>query len=187
MWFSRRYFPNILSLSRVPLGFVFLICFSATDVFKFFISLCILGAAFATDFIDGRLARRWRVQTRTGYYLDGLGDKTLYAALLLVIAREDRSQLLIAWSLIVRELILYAMRLVDNNVDTNIGRLKPFSWCYAFSIWAYFLSFLFTMWGKMLGATFPLIYVYYPIFGFAALLFALLHFTRFYSLMTKET
>jgi phosphatidylglycerophosphate synthase len=142
MHFRKREIPNLLSLSRILCAFVFVATFRASEEPRLFACTLLLGLAFATDFVDGRLARRFHCVTTTGYFLDGLGDKALYTSVLLVIGNEDRRQLPLIWALIVREMILYALRLLDQDRQRNITRLRPLSWCYAFSMWAYIAGFL---------------------------------------------
>src|SRR3954453_16910049 len=71
-----------------------------------------------------------------------LGDKALYTSVLLVIGNEDRRQLPLIWAHIVREMIRYALRLLDQDRQRNITRLRPLSWCYAFSMSDYIAGFL---------------------------------------------
>ena len=46
--------------------------------------------AAATDFIDGRLARRWEVTTKLGSFLDTTADKLLVSTALLGLLAVDR-------------------------------------------------------------------------------------------------
>src|SRR5438128_11941287 len=100
-----RHLPNVLSLSRIPIAAAFLITFSTREAAMFWSSMAVLAIALLTDVLDGRLARMWNTASTTGYFLDGLGDKVFYAAILLVIARENPAQTFLAWALIARELI----------------------------------------------------------------------------------
>jgi phosphatidylglycerophosphate synthase len=187
MRFSRRELPNFLSLSRVVFAFVFVAAFRADEQRQFLASTALLALAFATDFADGRLARRWDAVTKAGYFLDGLGDKVLYAAVLLVIGTEDPRQLALIWALISREMILYALRLLDHDRDLNITRLRPLSWCYAFSMWAYFAGFLSYTWLKIRYPEYSVFFSWYYICGYLALIVGVLHLTILFSMMTKST
>lgn len=182
-----RNIPNLLSLSRVFFGFAFVATFSVERRLCFLVATSMLAVAFATDFADGRLARRWNVATKTGYFLDSLGDKALYVAIYLVIGREDRTQLLLCWTLIAREMILYAMRLIDENRQHNIARLRFLSWCYAYSVWAYFAGFLTYEAGRAFCADCTPYSSAYPAFGYLALGVGAFHIAKLFSVMTKET
>ena len=184
---SLAWVPNALSLSRIPLGFVFVLTFDATDTNAFWFAIAVLTVGFATDFLDGRLARFLGTTTRTGYFLDGLGDKVLYAAVLIVISQQDRRQMVLAWMLIVRELLLYAARLIDPEADRNIAKFRFFSWAYALSIWAYFGTFLWSKWGALAGSPTFATSLISSVFGYLALTFGALHLSWLMSSMTKQT
>ena len=184
---SLAWVPNALSLSRIPLGFVFVLTFDASDTNAFWFAIAVLTLAFATDFLDGWLARFLETTSRTGYFLDGLGDKVLYAAVLIVISQQDRRQMLLAWMLIVRELLLYAARLIDPNTDRNIAKFRFFSWAYALSIWAYFGTFLWSKWGALAGSSTFATSSIPSIFGYLALAFGVLHLSWLTSNMTRQT
>ena len=50
------------------------------------VELVLLGICFATDAIDGRIARKCHMETRAGRYLDPLGDKVLFVPLAIAFA-----------------------------------------------------------------------------------------------------
>ena len=77
--------PIALTLGRivlVPLIIVFLISSSRVHVF---IAALIFIAASLTDWLDGRMARRWNQVTRLGTLLDPIADKLLVAAALVAL------------------------------------------------------------------------------------------------------
>lgn len=163
--------PNVLSLSRIPLAAAFVATYSVQADHTFWLAIGIMGAALITDVLDGRIARAWKIPTVTGYLLDGLGDKVFYAAILLVITREDPTQILLAWSLIARELIWYGLRAVDPNRQANIYYLRSFSVVYAFVIRAYFLCFFVIGWSHVSGRLIPNLIEYYGALGIIAAVF----------------
>jgi CDP-diacylglycerol--glycerol-3-phosphate 3-phosphatidyltransferase len=75
-----RDLPTLLSLSRL----VFAAGFVAAD--GALVRAGLIGIAGLTDLLDGFLARRWKVATRSGALLDPLGDHvfTLVATITLV-------------------------------------------------------------------------------------------------------
>lgn len=87
---------NILSLLRGPLALLFI------SENTFYRTLAIL-LAMITDSLDGYLARRYRLTSQLGAFLDPLMDKFFVFFILAVFIHEDRLQLWEALSLISRD------------------------------------------------------------------------------------
>ena len=72
------------------------------------------GAVFAvaaiTDYWDGYLARRWRLTTTLGSFLDTTADKLLVTGVLLALVAADRVSPWIAAIIIGRELVILGLR-----------------------------------------------------------------------------
>jgi CDP-diacylglycerol---glycerol-3-phosphate 3-phosphatidyltransferase len=66
--------------------------------------------AAATDWIDGRLARRWGVTSKLGSFLDTTADKLLVSGVLIALLAADRASAWIVALIIGRELILMGLR-----------------------------------------------------------------------------
>lgn len=66
--------------------------------------------AAATDWADGRLARRWGVTTKLGSFLDTTADKVLVTGVLIALVAVDRTSPWIAAVIIGREMILMGLR-----------------------------------------------------------------------------
>ena len=66
--------------------------------------------AAATDFLDGRLARRWQVTTKLGSFLDTTADKLLVSTTLLGLVAVDRASAWVAFVIIARELVILGLR-----------------------------------------------------------------------------
>lgn len=66
--------------------------------------------AAATDWVDGRLARRWGVTSRLGSFLDTTADKLLVSGVLIALLATDRVSPWIVGLIIGRELVLMALR-----------------------------------------------------------------------------
>lgn len=69
--------PNILSGFRLILAPVFLVLFIQDQIFWRALALVVFIIAAATDFIDGYIARRFKVESDLGVFLDPLADKFL--------------------------------------------------------------------------------------------------------------
>ena len=66
--------------------------------------------AAATDWFDGRLARRWGVTTKLGSFLDTTADKLLTTGGLLALVAVERASPWIALIIIGRELVIMGLR-----------------------------------------------------------------------------
>jgi len=85
--------------------------------------------AAATDWIDGRLARRWNVTSKLGSFLDTTADKLLVAGVLIALLGVDRVSPWIAALIIGREFVLMGLRGViasegDVMAPSMLGKLK---------------------------------------------------------------
>jgi CDP-diacylglycerol--glycerol-3-phosphate 3-phosphatidyltransferase len=85
--------------------------------------------AAATDWIDGRLARRWNVTSKLGSFLDTTADKLLDTGVLIALIGVDRVSPWIAALIIGRELVLMALRGViasegEVMAPSMLGKLK---------------------------------------------------------------
>jgi CDP-diacylglycerol--glycerol-3-phosphate 3-phosphatidyltransferase len=68
--------------------------------------------AAATDFFDGRLARRWKVTTKLGSFLDTTADKLLVCTALVGLVAVDRASPWVAFVIIGREFTILGLRAV---------------------------------------------------------------------------
>ncbi len=93
-------------------------------------AFAIAGALFAiaavTDFIDGRLARRWKQTTTLGTFLDTTADKLLVSGVLIALVSIDRVSAWIAFIIIGRELLILGLRGVVSATDGTV--VKPSVW-----------------------------------------------------------
>jgi len=66
--------------------------------------------AAATDWVDGRLARRWGVTTPLGAFLDTTADKLLVSTALIALVAVDRASPWVALIIIAREFTILGLR-----------------------------------------------------------------------------
>lgn len=112
--------PNKLTVLRVLL-IPFFVLFTLVDLvpgYSKYIAVLIFVVASLTDFLDGKIARKYNLVTNFGKFMDPLADKLLVCAALICLTAEG---LLPAWMVIViisREFIISGFRLVasDNGV-----------------------------------------------------------------------
>ena len=97
--------PNKLTIARVIMIPLFLICLYLNIGCGKYIAVGIFILASLTDLLDGKIARKYNLVTNFGKFMDPLADKLLVAAWIVII-------------IIAREFIISGFRLVasDNGV-----------------------------------------------------------------------
>jgi CDP-diacylglycerol--glycerol-3-phosphate 3-phosphatidyltransferase len=85
----------------------------------------VFAIAAVTDFVDGRLARRWNVTSPLGSFLDTTADKLLVSGALIALVAVDRASPWIAALIVARELVILALRGV---VASEGALLEPSIW-----------------------------------------------------------
>jgi CDP-diacylglycerol--glycerol-3-phosphate 3-phosphatidyltransferase len=112
--------PNKLTLFRVILipFFVFFLLAPWFEGYGNYIALVIFIAASITDFLDGRIARKYNLVTNFGKFMDPLADKLLVCSALICLIELDRLPAWIVIVIIAREFIISGFRLIasDNGV-----------------------------------------------------------------------
>ncbi len=82
---ARKHIPNLLTMLRLVLAAAFFVLLAMVDVkpkiglirAELIAAIVIFVIAAATDFLDGYLARRWKVVSRFGRVVDPFADKIL--------------------------------------------------------------------------------------------------------------
>jgi CDP-diacylglycerol---glycerol-3-phosphate 3-phosphatidyltransferase len=74
------------------------------------IAAIVFAVAAATDFLDGYLARRWRVTTTLGSFLDTTADKLLVSGALIALVDVGRASPWVAIIIIGREILILGLR-----------------------------------------------------------------------------
>jgi phosphatidylglycerophosphate synthase len=104
--------PNLLSLSRLPLGWVFWIALGNTPE-RGVLALGVMALAALTDVLDGAVARRRGVDTSgTGSWLDPICDKLFVAAVLAALHVQRGVPLWLLAMIVARELMQLPMVVV---------------------------------------------------------------------------
>ena len=77
---------------------------------SFTVAAVLFLVAAATDWFDGRLARRWGVATKLGSFLDTTADKLLVTTALIGLVAVDRASPWVALVIIAREFTILGLR-----------------------------------------------------------------------------
>ena len=86
----------------------------------------LFAIAAATDFFDGRLARRWKQTTTLGTFLDTTADKLLVSGVLVALVSVGRASAWIAFIIIGREVLIMGLRGAVSATDGTV--VKPSIW-----------------------------------------------------------
>jgi CDP-diacylglycerol--glycerol-3-phosphate 3-phosphatidyltransferase len=87
-----------------------LILLGPSDERAYVAAAFLFAAAALTDFVDGFLARRWKLTTTLGSFLDTTADKLLVSAALVALVDVDRASPWIAALIVGRELLILGLR-----------------------------------------------------------------------------
>ncbi len=149
---------NLLTISRIPLIILFAYFSIVNNIkqkpFIFFINIFILIIIGITDFLDGYLARKYKVTTKFGEYIDPLMDKIFFAIVFPVLAylagvNNEKIHLLILIFLIIifwiRDLIVTFLRIFAEKYNIKPGasmwgKIRTFSTFYIVILIYYFLQ-----------------------------------------------
>ena len=139
--------PNKLTIIRIVMVPLFMVSLMLTKAFDdvvinnvlYIVSAVLFGAAAITDFVDGKMARKYNLVTNFGKFMDPLADKFMVIGALIAAAYvydNLRLWLLITIAVTVfRELAVSGVRLVAVNSDNVViaaampGKIKTFSQC----------------------------------------------------------
>ncbi len=105
--------PNLLTLGRVGIVPFFVAAFWLPEPARHWAAFGLFALAGATDWLDGRIARRTGQVSDFGRFLDPVADKILVAAALVMLAAADRlsdAGVIAALVILVRELAVAGLR-----------------------------------------------------------------------------
>lgn len=80
--------------------------------------------ASLTDFIDGRVARKYNMVTDFGKMIDAISDKLLTNTLIVVLACEDMVDPIIAVIIIGRDIIVDSIKMLIGNKGKAVAAIK---------------------------------------------------------------
>ncbi len=95
-----------------------------------------------TDLLDGYLARRWSISSRTGAWLDPLADKLLVGAPVITMAVLDRFPIWAAAVILVREVVVTGLRIVLGRRGHSMPASRLAKWKTFAQLTAIFLYIL---------------------------------------------
>lgn len=125
--------PNKLTVIRMVLTPAFLVIFLTPFIpYHYFLGLAVYIAGCVTDFLDGKIARKYNLVTTFGKLADPVADKMLTTAALLALMDAGHCSLYIVFIVLTREFAVTSVRLAASAqgvvIPANIwGKLKTVS------------------------------------------------------------
>ena len=123
--------PNKISCVRIALLPVFIFFYLATFIpCNYLIAGIIFAIAAFTDFLDGKIARKYNLVTNLGKFLDPIADKILVIVAMLILVEDGRLPAWIPAIVVIREFIVSGYRLVAVEKNGKViaasiwGKLK---------------------------------------------------------------
>ena len=125
--------PNKITFSRILLSFLIIIIllfpFDASGIelpklfidesividLKYIVAGVLFIVASLTDFVDGRLARKYNMVTDLGKMLDAIADKVLVNSVLIILASSGFISPIITVVIIVRDSIVNSIKMVAGS------------------------------------------------------------------------
>ena len=112
--------PNKLTIVRIIMipFFVFFLLAPYFEGYGNYIALVIFIVASLTDFLDGKIARKYNLVTNFGKFMDPLADKLLVCSAMICLIQTGQLAAWIVVIIIAREFIISGFRLIasDNGV-----------------------------------------------------------------------
>ena len=102
----------------------------------------LFALAAATDYLDGRLARRWGVTTPFGSFLDTTADKLLVSGALIALVAVERASPWLAAVIVGRELAILGLRAAVATTGTVVQPSLLGKWKAAIQFAAIILAIL---------------------------------------------
>jgi len=128
----------------------------------------LFAVAAVTDFIDGRLARRWKRTTQLGAFLDTTADKVLVSGVLIALVSVGLASAWVSFIIIAREIVVFGLKGVASAAEgsvvppsvlgkakTNLQFLAIFVaivhpdvvlWSHALDAWLMWAAAILTVW-----------------------------------------
>jgi len=104
--------PTWLTLLRILMIPVLVLVFYLPYKWTHFAATAVFGLAAITDWLDGWIARRWRMDSAFGAFLDPVADKLMVAVALILIVQGHPTPWMAFWAAVIigREIAVSALR-----------------------------------------------------------------------------
>lgn len=125
----KRHLPNFLTLGRLVLVPPIVILLFFPGKLPSAVAGVLFLIASLTDFFDGFIARRFKVESSFGRFLDPIADKVLVTSALIMLIQLGRVSAWVVMLIITREVAVSALRAITKTWNTTLqpspaGKLK---------------------------------------------------------------
>lgn len=119
--------PNILCYLRILMVGLFLYIYNtATNQNDYYMAMFVVMIAGITDFLDGRIARKFNMITDLGKVIDPVADKLMQFAMLITLTFNVKNMYMLTIYLIVKEVVLALIAFII--LKTKGRRLNGAKW-----------------------------------------------------------
>lgn len=129
--------PNKLTILRIILIPIFVVLFYVDFPYHYLLSAIIFSLASLTDFLDGKIARKYNLVTTLGKFLDPIADKVLVSTALIILLAPIGETILpwymsiVVAVILARELMVSGFRMVAASKNLILsadksGKIKTF-------------------------------------------------------------
>ncbi|HOG00329.1 MAG TPA: CDP-diacylglycerol--glycerol-3-phosphate 3-phosphatidyltransferase [Clostridia bacterium] len=131
--------PNKLTILRMVLTPVFVACFYIPVDYRLYIAAVVFLIAYATDILDGQIARKRNLVTDFGKLMDPIADKILSGAAMIMLTGAGMLSPIATLITVAREFIISGVRAVvaGKNIVIAagpIGKLKTTMQCVGIAL-----------------------------------------------------
>ena len=95
---------------------------------KYIVAGVLFIIASLTDFVDGRVARKYNMVTDFGKMVDAISDKMLTNSLLVILSSQGMISPVIALIFIVRDIIVDAIKMIVGNKGKAVAAIGVAKW-----------------------------------------------------------
>ncbi len=116
-----RNLPNIMSISRLLATVLVFVLVLLNQPWAFLVATVLFFLASVTDYLDGYLARRFKVVSSLGVFLDLTADKVFVSAILIALVQIGLVPAWIVFIIVAREFLVSGLR----SVAAARGKVIP--------------------------------------------------------------
>ncbi len=126
---SQMNIPNLMTILRFVITPMVVLLLLVDQFWAGVMVAILITIAGISDFLDGYLARYWKIETDVGKLLDPVADKVLVLATLIMLINLDRVHAILVVIIVSREILITGMRAIASAKSLIIpaltmGKLK---------------------------------------------------------------